>query len=158
MIRPTTPDDVPALIALTVAAGLFPADETAVLDQMFADYFGGSINTGHLCLTDDLDGSPCGVAYCSPAAATEGTVYLLLIAVRPDRQGQGHGAALLRQAEEALRASGRRLLLAETSGLPSFEGARAFYAKCGYEEEARIRDYYAAGDDMVAFRKVLSAL
>ena len=80
-----------------------------------------------------------------------------LIAVRSDDQRQGRGTALLHHVEEALRSSGQRLLLVETSGLPSFERARAFYAKCGYEEEARIRDYYKAGEDMVVFRKVLYA-
>ena len=34
--------------------------------------------------------------------------------------------------------------------------ARAFYLSCGYDEEARVRDYYEAGDDMVLFRKDLS--
>ncbi len=56
-----------------------------------------------------------------------------------------------------MTARGGRMLLVETSGLPDFERTRAFYRKCGYEEEARIRDFYAAGDDKVVFRKVLNA-
>lgn len=46
------------------------------------------------------------------------------------------------------------MLLVET--LASFDRTRAFYSKCGYEEEARIRDFYAAGDDKVVFCKVLN--
>jgi RimJ/RimL family protein N-acetyltransferase len=49
------------------------------------------------------------------------------------------------------------MLLVETSGLPDFERTRAFYLKCGYEEEAHIRDFYATGEDKVVFRKVLNA-
>jgi len=48
-------------------------------------------------------------------------------------------------------------VLVETSGSSDFERTRAFYAKCGYEAEARIRDYYAAGEAMVMFRKALNA-
>jgi ribosomal protein S18 acetylase RimI-like enzyme len=59
--------------------------------------------------------------------------------------------------EDALQVSGQRVLLVETSGLPEFALTRKFYARCGYEEEARVRDYYAAGNDMVVFRKVLNA-
>ena len=76
---------------------------------------------------------------------------------KPDRQRQGRGATLLRHVEQTLAAGGGRMLLVETSGLPEFDRARAFYAKCGFEEEARIRDFYAAGDDKIVFRKVLNA-
>jgi len=55
-------------------------------------------------------------------------------------------------------ARGGRVLLVETSGLASFERVRAFYRKCGYDEEARIRDFYVAGDDKLVYRKVLTAL
>jgi ribosomal protein S18 acetylase RimI-like enzyme len=79
-----------------------------------------------------------------------------MIAVHPDLQGQGRGKVLLRYVETALRASGQRLLLIETSGLPRYDRTRAFYAKCGFEEEARIRDFWAAGDDKVVFRKALN--
>lgn len=56
--------------------------------------------------------------------------------------------------QETLKARGGRMLLVET--LASFDLAQAFYRKYGYEEKARIRDFYAAGDDKVAFRKVLT--
>mgnify|MGYP000201891817 CR=1 FL=1 len=80
-----------------------------------------------------------------------------MIGVRRDYQGQGRGAALLQHIENELQAKGQRILLVETSGLPDFALTRKFYTKCGYEEEARVRDYYAAGDDMVLFRKALNA-
>ena len=48
-------------------------------------------------------------------------------------------------------------MLVETSALPQYDRTRAFYVKCGYEEEARIRDYWAADDDLVVFRKALGA-
>jgi ribosomal protein S18 acetylase RimI-like enzyme len=157
MIRPTTPDDSAALIALTVAAGMFPANETEALAKVLADYFAGNIDEGHMWVTDEEEGEPCGVAYYAPDMMTDRTWHLYMIAVRPDYQRQGRGAALLRYVENALRASGQRLLLVETSGLPSYEHAQAFYAKCGYEKEARIRDFYAEGDDKVVFRKALNA-
>lgn len=148
-IRPTTPDDVPALKALIEAVDLFPSD---MLDDMMADYF--NQDNDHFWFTDD-DGGPVGIAYYAPERLTEGTWNLYLIAVHPDRQGQGRGAALLHFVEQQLRERGERLLLVETSGVPEFEYQRAFYRKCGYDEEARIRDFYKAGDDKVIFRKAL---
>lgn len=156
LIRPITHDDSAAVIGLAVSSGLFPADETEVLDKLMADYFGGNNNDGHMCLID-VEDEPLGVAYYEPETATDRTWGLTMIAVRRDQQGQGRGAALMHHVEHALRASGQRVLLVETSGLPDFALTRKFYTKCGYEEEARVRDYYAVGDDMVLFRKVFNA-
>ncbi|HAX86617.1 MAG TPA: GNAT family N-acetyltransferase [Cyanobacteria bacterium UBA11370] len=155
MIRPTTPDDTAALIALADAIGFEP-NELEVLREMLSDDLGGNSDSDRFWLTDD-DGEPVGVAYCAPERMTNGTWNLLLIAVQPDRQGQGRGTALLRYVEQTLMARGARLLLVETSGLPSFERTRAFYRKCGYDEEARIRDFYKAGDDKIVYRKALVA-
>jgi ribosomal protein S18 acetylase RimI-like enzyme len=156
LIRPITHEDAAAVIELAVTSGLFPADETEVLDKMLAGYFGGNRDDGHMCIIDE-EGEPRGVAYYAAAPATDRTWYLTMIAVRSDDQGQGRGAALMRYVENALQASGQRVLLVETSGLPAYQRARAFYIRCGYEEEARIRDFYAAGEEMVVFRKVLNA-
>lgn len=155
MIRPTTPDDTTALIALADATGLFPPSALELLRQMLTDSLGGS-DTEHFWITDD-DNGPVGVAYCELERMTNRTWNLQLIAIHPNRQGQGRGATLLRYVEQTLTVRGGRMLLVETSGLPSFERTRAFYAKCGYEEEARIRDFYTTGDDKVVFRKVLNA-
>jgi ribosomal protein S18 acetylase RimI-like enzyme len=151
-IRPVTSDDGGALKALIDAVGLFPSD---MLDGMMAGYFNGDPGDG-FWITDD-EGGPVAVAYYAPERMTSGTWNLYLIAVHPDRQGQGRGAALLGHVEQALAARGERLLLVETSGLPLFEPTRAFYRRRGYEEEARIRDFYQAGEDKVVFRKVLVA-
>ncbi len=155
MIRPSTPDDTIALIAIADAIGFQP-NELEQLSEMLADYFGGDSDSDRFWLTDD-DNGPIGVAYCEPERMTNRTWNLQLLAIRPDRQGQGRGATLLRYVEQTLTARGGRMLLVETSGLPEFERTRAFYRQCGYEEEARIRDFYAAGDDKVVFRKVLNA-
>lgn len=150
MIRPSTPTDRPALKALIDAVDLFPSE---MLDEMMADYFTNP-DSSDCWLTDDHN-DPVGVAYFAPERLTEGTWNLYLIAIHPDRQGQGRGAALLRYVEHQLRERGERILLIETSGLPDFEYQRTFYRGCGYEEEARIRDFYQAGEDKVIFRKAL---
>jgi len=156
MIRPTTPDDTTALIALADATGLFQPNQLEELGEMLSDYFGGNSDSNRLWITDD-DNEVVGVAYCEMERMTDGTWNLQLIAIRPDRQGQGRGVTLLRYVEQTLTGRGGRVLLAETSGLASFERTRAFYRKCGYDEEARIRDFYKAGDDKIVYRKALTA-
>lgn len=156
MIRPTIPQDSAGIIALAVAAGMFPANETEALGKVLADYFVGSLDDGHAWVSDEEEGELCGVAYYAPDLMADRTWYVYMIAVHPDYQGQGRGTGLMRYVENALQVSGQRVLLVETSGLPNYERTRVFYAKCGYEKEARIRDFYAAGDDKVIFRKMLN--
>ncbi len=154
LIRPVTREDSAAVSTVAIASGLFPEDAIAFLDKMMSDYFGGNRDQGHLCVID-VENEPLGVAYFQPALATDRTWYLTMIGVRRDKQGQRRGTALMQYVEDTLRESGQRILLVETSGLPDFALTREFYTKCGYEEEARVRDYYTAGEDMVLFRKVL---
>jgi ribosomal protein S18 acetylase RimI-like enzyme len=46
---------------------------------------------------------------------------------------------------------GERILLVETAGTDDFKYVREFYRQNGYEEEARIREFYAAGIDKIVF-------
>lgn len=96
-----------------------------------------------------------GFAFAAPERMTEGTWNLLALAVRPARQGQGLGRALVGATEAAVRARGARLLLVETLGTAGFAATRAFYLALGFGAEALIRDYYMPGGDKVVFRKAL---
>jgi ribosomal protein S18 acetylase RimI-like enzyme len=155
MIRSVTRSDAAAVVALAVACELFGPEESGIVETMLADYFAGREAEGHTCVVDDVDGELLAVAYCEPVTATDRTWELTMIGVRRDRHRQGRGAALLRHVEDDLRSRDQRLLLVETSALPAFDRARAFYLACGYSEEARVRDYFEDGDDMVLFRKAL---
>jgi ribosomal protein S18 acetylase RimI-like enzyme len=162
MIRPSKPDDMAAILSIAEAIG-FQLSELEVIRKLLTDYF--TDGSGHDSLQNSNaerfwltnhqnNGEIVGVAYCEPERMTDQTWNLQLIAIHPNHQGQGHGGKLLRHVEETLKACGGRMLLVET--LANFDLAQAFYRKYGYEEEARIRDFYAAGDDKVVFRKVLT--
>lgn len=150
-IRPVRAGDLEALKVVIDDSGLFPSE---LLDDMLAGYLAGQ-STDEFWLTVD-DGGPVAVAFYTPERMTEGTWNLLLIAVNPGRRSQGLGAALLQHVASALATGGERVLLVETSGKPDFERTRGFYIENGYHEEARIRDYYEAGDDKVIFWKQLA--
>ncbi len=156
MIRPITPNDKQAIMAIAEAIGLFSSQELEEFGSMLTEYFDGNMDSDRFWITYD-NGSPVGVAYYAPEPYTQGTWNLYFIAVHPNNQGQGYGARLLHYVEQMLAERGERVLLVETSGLSNFERTRAFYQKQGYEEEARIREFYKAGDDKVIFRKVLAS-
>ncbi|WP_420346262.1 GNAT family N-acetyltransferase [Pelagibius sp.] len=161
-LRPATREDSKAILNLAVASGLFQEDETAVLAEMLADAFAGHLEDHHWIVLEDGPGKgePGGgamvaAACVAPEMMSDRTWNLYFIAVAAPHQGRGLGAALLTHVEETLRKGGARLLLIETSGLDSFAATRRFYRTRGYEEEARIRDFYRAGEDKIVFRKLL---
>ncbi len=150
IIRPTTTGDVPSLQEVVDQTGLFPSE---MLPDMLSVTLSG--DSAGFWLTCEYDGSAVGLCYTVPEEMADGAWNMLALAVRPDVQGQRLGSALVVAVEEKLRSEGQRLLIVDTSGTEDFALTRQFYAKCGYDEEARIRDFWAAGDDKVTFRKAL---
>ena len=155
MIRPARMEDRDAMLAAIVASGLFDDDGIATIAPMLDAFLGGTAGPGDTWLAVERDGKVCGAAFYQPEPLTDGTWNLQLIAVRTDAHRSGIGRALLRYVEADLSAHGGRILLIETSGLAAFEGTRRFYRACDYNDEARIRDFYATGEDKIVFLKRL---
>jgi ribosomal protein S18 acetylase RimI-like enzyme len=154
IIRQAKTDDTETIMNLAEAVGLFEGEELEELGGMLTEYFEGSLGEGHSWIVCD-DGGVVGVGYFAPEQYAYGVYNLYFIAVHPKYQGKGNGSLMLNHVEKTLTEKGQRLLLVETSGLPNFELTRKFYRKQGYEEEARIREFYKAGDDKIIFRKAL---
>lgn len=155
-VQPATSADQPNMLTAIAASGLFPPDEMGGIADMLTDYFATPAGDEHHWIASHNNGTLVGVAYYAPERMTNGTWNTYLIAVHADYQGKGHGAALMAYIEADLTQRGERVLLVETSGLPSFDLTRAFYRKLGYDEEARIREFYNAGEDKIVFRKALA--
>lgn len=149
-INPTTTNDIPALQKVLDGTELFPSE---MLPDMLDSSLSGDSEA--FWLTCHVNGTAVGLCYTVPEELAEGTWNMLALAVLPDLQGQRLGAALVAAAESHLRAKDQRLLIVDTSGTDDFALTRKFYAQNGYEEEARIRDFWANGDDKVIFRKAL---
>ena len=48
-----------------------------------------------------------------------------------------------------------RMVVVETSSRSEYDGTRRFYARHGYAEVARMREFYAPADDRVIYTKRL---
>jgi ribosomal protein S18 acetylase RimI-like enzyme len=87
---------------------------------------------------------------------TSGTFDLYWIAVDPDFQEKGIGSKLLSFLEEVVKTKGGRMILADASTIPQYEKTRKFYQKNGFQEVARVPDYYYPGNDRVTFCRKLT--
>jgi ribosomal protein S18 acetylase RimI-like enzyme len=151
VIRPATPTDVDAIVAVHVAgfrAGNAPHLAPEQADRMTPGRSGASwrslIQSGPprgavLVATDDEE-AVTGVAAAGPSrdpGDDGGELYALY--VDPDRSGAGHGAALDDAAREHLAAQGfgRAILWV----LEANERARHFYERRGWHPEGERREH-----------------
>jgi ribosomal protein S18 acetylase RimI-like enzyme len=155
-IRSLVEKDRARLLSMLIKTRAFTSEEMDVAmelidivlkDQTHKDY---QIH----CLVDDQDQAIGYICY-GPAPMTQGTFDLYWIAVEPDFQEQGIGSKLLSFLEEVVRVKGGRMILADTSTLPQYEKTQKFYLRNGFQEVARIPDYYHPGNDRVTFCKKL---
>ena len=98
---------------------------------------------------DELAGYAC----YGPTPDTDRTFDLYWIAVDPGAQGTGGGTRLLTEVERRLEGQNARMLIVETSSRSEYAPTRGFYERRGYAESARVRDFYAPGDDRIIFTK-----
>ena len=149
-IRTIEARDLEALRAVVADTALFPPD---MLDAMLASFLDDPTTAVWLCAADRTD--LIAFAFAAPEPLTQGTWNMQALGVRSDRRRAGAATAVVRKVEREVAGRGARMLIVDTSGAPEFEAARAFYPAIGYDSEARIRDYWSAGDDKVVFRRVL---
>ncbi len=158
-IRPVQPDERARLLDIAVSTGLFqPADAEGLLGSVLDDLAAGGLPAGHAAVAVDSAGTgrAAGWAYYAPDAYAGNVWNLWWIGVDPAAHGTGVGRVLLEHVEGVVSGSEGRVLVIETSDLPSMARARAFYARAGYRERGRIPDFYADGEAKVIFSKRVS--
>jgi GNAT superfamily N-acetyltransferase len=161
MIRAATPADTEAIRRLAIDNHMFEPDEMDGFDEMMNGFFNGSLEGHSWIVALDRDEQVAGAGYFAPEPFADRMWNLYFLAVRPDGHGGGVGGDIITWVEQTLRELGdtqARVLIVETSSTDGYEQARSFYAKHGFVEEARIRQFYGPADDKVVFWKSLANL
>lgn len=148
--------DRQAVRDIVTSSGFFSAEEIDVAEELVREHLLKGEASGYMfVLAETTTGDVVGYACFGPTPCTARTHDLYWIAVREEARGQGVGQAVLRRVETRLRTMGGGKLIAETSSRDQYVSTRAFYARAGFTAEARIRDYYAPGEDIIYFTKMV---
>jgi ribosomal protein S18 acetylase RimI-like enzyme len=146
--------DKPAVMDILRGRGMFTPDEIVVAEEQIDIVFDQPAQKDYNeVVVEDASGRVAGWMSWGPTPMTQGTYDLYWIAVAHDVQGQGLGKVLVRWLEDHVRREKGRLILIETASQATYEPTRQFYLKLDYREEARIRDYYKPGDDLIIYAK-----
>jgi ribosomal protein S18 acetylase RimI-like enzyme len=152
-IRPATPDDEDAIVALSLAAWapvfasmgeiVGPALFTQLFTADWRQYQEDDVRRAchrYEVTVAEANGAVVGfTAVDLPDGEEHGEIYM--IAVDPEHQGEGVGSKLTESAVDRMRAAGRRLAIVNTGGDPGHAPARATYERAGFVSLPQ-RQYY----------------
>ena len=150
MITKTTKEHKEELQRVLTASGQFDADSINYTLETLDNHLE---NPDSEIWFTALENEPVGFAYCAPEPITSGTWNLLMLWTKEGYEGKGFGRSLVSAVEAELKSRGARLLIVETSQLPEFETARAFYEKYGFTFEAEVKNFFAQGDNKLIYTK-----
>ncbi len=157
-IRPLISEDRDGLWRMVIETGVFTDEEVGVAMELIDLVLWNESQKDYriVCAVDDQN-QPLGYICYGPVPLTQGTFDLYWIVIDPGVQGQKIGSKLLDYLEEQVRGLKGRMILADTSSIPPYEKAQGFYLKKGFQEVARISDYYWEGNDRITYCKKLKA-
>jgi GNAT superfamily N-acetyltransferase len=154
-IRPISTLDRTVLLQILKNTPEFKPSETVVAREVIDCCLRDNEKSGYFILVAEDKTEITGYVCYGPTPLTDGTWDIYWEAVSRNRRGQGIGGTLLKAAEREIKKSKGRLSLIETSSTPAYEKTRQFYQRCGYDEIARVPDFYEPGDDKIILSKLL---
>lgn len=155
-MRPFVREDKLPLKEILEATGVFRKEEIDVALELMEIVIEEEGQQDYIMAVSTDEHQVVRGYYCvGPTPMTETSFDLYWIAVDRRHYGEGVGMELMEHCEASVRSKGGKKIIAETSSQSTYDRTRSFYGKRGYCEEARIRDYYSPGDDLVIYTKQL---
>ncbi len=154
IIRPSTLEDIPQLVALDNIAWADDINPVPIHWDSTEDYL-SSCPPGSQLVAEE-NGIICGYTHSKKVTPLPSNSHVaeLVIAVHPEHQGKGVGKKLLTALEAQTKQEGHRKLTLRV--LASNGGAVEFYKRCGYQEQGRlIEEFYLSGryvDDILMYK------
>jgi len=153
-LRPLEAADRPKLARLIGDIRAFNAADRGVALELIDDVLTKGEGSDYRIIVAE-DSGVAGYICFGRIPLTQSSCDLYWIAVAPEATGKGVGRALLAACEEGCRMEGGTQLFAETSSLPDYAPARAFYEATGFALLSRIADFYSPGNDRLTYGKRL---
>lgn len=146
--------DKPAVLNILKNTPQFLPEEIVVAEEVLDCYLDDPL-AGYFTMVAESEGQVTGYIEFGETPLTEGTWDIYWIAVSAGQKRKGIGAAMVAAVEKVIAQKRGRMVMAETSSKSNYAGTHRFYIAQGYRLAAQIPDYYAPGDDIMFFQKLL---
>lgn len=145
--------DIQRVLEIVESTKFFYDHEVEIAAELVADRLSHGESTGYYFVFAEVDGVTAAYSCFGPITMSQTSFDLYWIATHNDFRGKGIGRQLLEETYKHARTMGCKIIIAETSGLDHYAPTRAFYISNKFELEARLKDFYAEGDDKLFYTK-----
>jgi ribosomal protein S18 acetylase RimI-like enzyme len=152
-IRKMIPEDRSVVYEMLMQTDMFTMAEVNVAVELIDIYLFNKDQQDYDVYVAEFNEQVIGYICFGPTPATEATFDLYWIVVSPEMQSKGFGSQLLKFVEKEVMRQKGKLLIIETSSQHKYIPTQNFYKSRSYKLEARIKDFYRAGDDRLIFVK-----
>ena len=149
--------DVGRVRSLVASTGFFNPAEVDIAAELVSERLAKANRSGYHFILAERGSGLMAYACYGPIEGTQGSFDLYWIAVAPEEQGKGLGPQVFARAEAAMRKAGAKHIYVDTSTSDRYAPTRGFYQRMGFQEQARLPDFYGAGDGKVIYVKEISA-
>jgi GNAT superfamily N-acetyltransferase len=148
--RALSPDDhVPARVLLMGALGITPYIDRALEVLQMAER---GHDDEHRALVIERDGTVAALALFGSVAGAVGASKLHAAVLAPSVSLRDVGERLVRAVLDEARRNGSRFVVAELPDDPALGQARSLLLATGFDEEARVPDFYRDGVALTLLR------
>lgn len=99
----------------------------------------------------EKDGKVVGFGCFSRIPCTLSSFEIYWLCVDKQQQGQGVGKKLIQEIIQEVKKNEAKKVVLQTAGRKQYLPTQKFYVAAGFDLEARIKDYYAEGDDCLIY-------
>lgn len=149
------PSDIQDIVEIVRSTGFFSDEELDIAGELVEERLLKGVGSGYYFLFMEINKKLTGYSCYGPVPGTLNSFDLYWIAVENQSRGRGLGRLLLEMSEQKIASMNGKNIYIETSSRDLYLPTRKFYEVCGYRTEARLKDFYAPGDDKIIYVKAL---
>ena len=151
----TTPEkkDITRIREIVFSTHFFYDHEVEIAVELIEERLSHGEDSGYYFVFAELDGVTVAYSCFGSIEMSKTSFDLYWIATDNEFRGKGIGKKLLEETCNKAAAMGCLILIAETSGLDHYAPTRAFYENNNFVMEARLKDFYAMGDDKLFYTR-----
>ena len=150
-------DDVGRVRSLVGSTGFFNGAEVDIAADLVTERLSKGIRSGYHFILAERGSGLVGLRLLRPDRRDARLLRSVLDRGAPEEQRKGLGPQVFARAESAMRKAGAKKIYVDTSSSDRYAPTRGFYQRMGFEEDARLPDFYGPGDAKVIYVKQLEA-